>query len=81
VAVVNSGGREIFPWKTGTPSSGDRFILDDTIIEKAGKKISDSSWYKDLDQNLSNVLGHQWVDGLLYKQAFLHPGSSLYPER
>jgi len=54
-------------------------ILDDTILEKTGKKIPACSWYKDHSQNLANVFGHQWVlSALLYKQALLPLAARLY---
>lgn len=34
-------------------------LLDDTIIQKTGKKIPGCAWYKDHAQNLANVFGHQ----------------------
>ncbi len=55
------------------------FLLDDTMIEKTGKKIPGCAWYKDHAQNLANVFGHQWVlAALFYKQALLPLGSHLY---
>jgi SRSO17 transposase len=54
-------------------------LLDDTIMEKTGKKIPGCSWYKDYAQNLANVFGHQWVlAALFYKQALLPLGARLY---
>jgi SRSO17 transposase len=54
-------------------------LLDDTIIEKTGKKIPGCAWYKDHAQNLANVFGHQWVlAALFYKQALLPLWSRLY---
>ncbi len=54
-------------------------ILDDTILEKTGKKIPGCSWYKDHAQNLANVFGHPWViAALLYKQALWPLGARLY---
>jgi len=54
-------------------------ILDDTILEKTGKKIPGCSWDKDHSQNLANVFGHQWVlSALLYKQTLLPLAARLY---
>jgi SRSO17 transposase len=54
-------------------------LLDDTILEKTGKKIPGCAWYKDHAQNLANVFGHQWVlAALLYKQALLPLRARLY---
>src|SRR4030043_378927 len=48
-------------------------IIDDTLVQKSGKKIPGCSWYKDHAQNMANVFGHQWVlSALLYKD-FLFP--------
>jgi len=54
-------------------------LLDDTIIQKTGKKIPGCAWYKDHAQNLANVFGHQWVlAALFYKQSVLPLGARLY---
>lgn len=54
-------------------------LLDDTMIEKTGKKMPGCAWYKDHAQNLASVFGHQWVlAALFYKQALLPLGSRLY---
>ena len=54
-------------------------LLDDTILEKTGKKIPGCSWYKDHARNLASVFGHQWViSALLYKQALLPLVARLY---
>jgi SRSO17 transposase len=54
-------------------------LLDDTILEKTGKKVPGCTWYKDHAQNLANVFGHQWVlAALLYKQALLPLRAQLY---
>lgn len=54
-------------------------LLDDTIIQKTGKKIPGCGWYKDHAQNLANVFGHQWVlAAFLYKQALMPLASRLY---
>ena len=45
-------------------------LLDDTIIQKTGKKIPGCGWDKDHAQNLANVFGHQWVlAAFFYKQS------------
>jgi SRSO17 transposase len=57
-------------------------LLDDTLIQKTGKKIPGCAWYKDHAQNLANVFGHQWVlAALLYKQGLLPLASRLYHPR
>ncbi len=54
-------------------------LLDDTILEKTGKKIPGCSWHKDHARNLANVFGHQRViSALLYKQALLPLKACLY---
>ncbi len=54
-------------------------LLDDTILQKTGKKIPGCAWYKDHAQNLRNVFGHQWVlAALFYKQSILPLGAQLY---
>ncbi len=54
-------------------------VLDDTIVEKTGKKIPGCAWYKDHAQNLANVFGHQWVlAALLYKQSVWPLAARLY---
>jgi len=54
-------------------------LLDDTIIQKTGKKIPGCGWYKDHAQNLANVFGHQWVlAALFYRQSVLPLGARLY---
>jgi hypothetical protein len=54
-------------------------LLDDTIIQKTGKKIPGCAWYKDHAQNLANVFGHQWVlAALFYKQSVLPLAARLY---
>ena len=48
-------------------------IIDDTLVQKTGKKIPGCGWYKDHAQHMANVFGHQWVlSALLYKD-FLFP--------
>jgi hypothetical protein len=54
-------------------------LVDDTLVEKTGKKIPGCAWYKDHAQNLANVFGHQWVlSALLYKNSLLPLGARLY---
>lgn len=54
-------------------------LLDDTIIQKTGKKIPGCAWHKDHAQNLANVFGHQWVlAALFYKQSVLPLAARLY---
>ena len=54
-------------------------LLDDTIIQKTGKKIPGCAWYKDHAHNLAHVFGHQWVlSALFYKQSVLPLGARLY---
>ena len=54
-------------------------LLDDTLIQKTGKKIPGCAWDKDHAQNLADVFGHQWVlAALLYKQALFPLASRLY---
>ena len=48
-------------------------ILDDTIAQKSGKKISGCGWHKDHSQNMANVFGHQWVLSALLYRDFLMP--------
>jgi SRSO17 transposase len=55
------------------------FIVDDTIIQKTGKKIPGCAWYKDHAQQMANVFGHQWVLGaMLYKDFLLPLAARLY---
>lgn len=57
-------------------------LLDDTLVEKTGKKIPGCAWHKDHAQNMANVFGHQWVlADLLYKDALLPLRSRLYHPR
>ena len=54
-------------------------IIDDTLVQKSGKKIPGCSWYKDHAQNMANVFGHQWVlSALLYKDFLLPLWAKLY---
>ncbi len=54
-------------------------LLDDTIIQKTGKKIPGCAWHKDHAQNLANVFGHQWVlAALFYQQSILPLAARLY---
>jgi hypothetical protein len=54
-------------------------IIDDTIVQKTGKKIPGCAWYKDHAQNMANVFGHQWVlSALLYKDFLLSLWAKLY---
>ena len=54
-------------------------IMDDTIVQKTGKKIPGCAWYKDHAQNMANVFGHQWVlSVLLYKDFLLPLWAKLY---
>jgi hypothetical protein len=54
-------------------------IIDDTIVQKTGKKIPGCAWYKDHAQNMANVFGHQWVlSALLYKDFLLPLWAKLY---
>jgi len=54
-------------------------IIDDTIVQKTGKKIPGCAWYKDHAQNMANVFGHQWVlSALLYKEFLLPLWAKLY---
>jgi len=48
-------------------------IIDDTLVQKTGKKIPGCGWYKDHAQNMANVFGHQWVLSALLYQRFLLP--------
>jgi hypothetical protein len=54
-------------------------IIDDTLVQKSGKKIPGCAWHKDHAQNMANVFGHQWVlSALLYKDFLLPLGANLY---
>jgi len=54
-------------------------IIDDTLVQKSGKKIPGCSWYKDHAQNMANAFGHQWVlSALLYKDFLLPLWAKLY---
>jgi len=54
-------------------------ILDDTLVQKTGKKIPGCGWHKDHAQNMANVFGHQWVlSALLYKDFLLPLWAKLY---
>jgi SRSO17 transposase len=48
-------------------------IIDDTLVQKTGKKIPGCAWHKDHAQNMANVFGHQWVLSALLYQDFLLP--------
>ena len=54
------------------------FIVDDTIIQKSGKKIPGCAWHRDHAQK-AYVFGHQWVlSALLYKDFLLPLWANLY---
>lgn len=54
-------------------------IVDDTLVQKTGKKIPGCGWHKDHAQNMANVFGHQWVlSALLYKDFLLPLWAKLY---
>lgn len=54
-------------------------IIDDTLVQKTGKKIPGCGWHKDHAQNKANVFGHQWVlSALLYKNFVLPLWAKLY---
>jgi len=36
-------------------------IIENTIVQKTGKRIPGCAWYKDHAQNMANVFGDQWV--------------------
>jgi len=48
-------------------------IVDDTLVQKTGKKIPGCAWHKDHAQNMANVFGHQWVLSALLYEDFLLP--------
>jgi SRSO17 transposase len=48
-------------------------IIDDTLVQKTGKKIPGCGWYKDHAQHMANVFGHQWVLSVLLYKDFLFP--------
>jgi len=53
-------------------------IVDDTIVQKSGKKIPGCAWHRDHAQK-AYVFGHQWVlSALLYKDFLLPLWSKLY---
>jgi hypothetical protein len=53
-------------------------IVDDTIIQKTGKKIPGCAWHRDHAQK-AYVFGHQWVlSALLYKDFLLPLWAKLY---
>ena len=53
-------------------------IVDDTIIQKSGKKIPGCAWHRDHAQK-AYVFGHQWVlFALLYKEFLLPLWAKLY---
>jgi hypothetical protein len=53
-------------------------ILDDTIIQKTGKKIPGCAWHRDHAQK-AYVFGHQWVlFALLYKDFLMPLWAKLY---
>ena len=57
-------------------------LVDDTLVEKTGKKIPGCAWHKDHAQNMANVFGHQWVlAALLYKTSLLPLWAKLYHPR
>jgi len=54
-------------------------IVDDTLVQKTGKKIPGCGWHKDHAQNMANVFGHQWVlSALLFKDFLLPLWAKLY---
>jgi hypothetical protein len=54
-------------------------IVDDTIVQKTGKKIPGCAWHKDHAHNMLNVFGHQWVlSALLYKDFLLPLWAQVY---
>jgi len=54
-------------------------IIDDTIVQKTGRKMPGCSWYKDHAQHMASVFGHQWVlSALLYKDFLLPLWARLY---
>ncbi len=54
-------------------------IVDETLVQKTGKKIPGWGWHKDHAQNMANVFGHQWVlSALLYKEFLLPLWAKLY---
>jgi len=54
-------------------------IIDDTLVQKTGKKTPGCAWHKDHAQNMANVFGHQWVlSALLYRQFLLPLRAKLY---
>ena len=53
-------------------------LVDDTIIQKSGKKIPGCAWHRDHAKK-SYVFGHQWVlSALLYKDFLLPLWAKLY---
>ena len=53
-------------------------IVDDTILQKTGKKIPGCAWHRDHAQK-GYVFGHQWVlSALLYKDFLLPLWAKLY---
>ena len=53
-------------------------IVDDTIIQKSGRKIPGCAWHRDHAQK-AYVFGHQWVlSALLYKDFLLPLWAKLY---
>ncbi len=53
-------------------------IVDDTIIQKSGKRIPGCAWHRDHAQK-AYVFGHQWVlSALLYKDLLLPLWAKLY---
>jgi hypothetical protein len=53
-------------------------IVDDTIVQKSGKKIPGCAWHRDHAQK-GYVFGHQWVlSALLYKDFLLPLWAKLY---
>lgn len=53
-------------------------IVDDTIVQKTGKKIPGCAWHRDHAQK-AYVFGHQWVlSALLYKNFLLPLWGKLY---
>jgi Transposase DDE domain len=54
-------------------------IVDDSLVQKTGKKIPGCGWHKDHAQNMANVFGHQWVlSALLFKDFLLPLWAKLY---
>jgi len=76
--VAETALRQFFHALRIKPQSVLFFIIDDTIVEKKGKKIPACAWHKEHIRK-AYTFGHQWVlSALLYKDFLLPLWAKLY---